>query len=110
MKRDIAKALEVLQKNRSQIKTVDMWADFMGYQTQKEFSRCFLWHFGTRPKKEFDRIWAEDSIKALKQSDKQATLYAIARDLGYENEGCMYNLVKRITKKPPSYYRDNFDD
>ncbi|RNC79561.1 MAG: hypothetical protein ED557_13630 [Balneola sp.] len=100
MKKDIAEALDVLQEYRSELKSIYQWAQKMGYTSSKKFSRSFLHHFGERPKDVHDRIWTVATVNALRNSDKETTMYAIARELGFDNDDCMYRFVKRTTQKP----------
>lgn len=46
---DISESIETLNVNLRQVAQVGEWADLMGYQNPKKFSRRFLRHYAVRP-------------------------------------------------------------
>lgn len=45
----ISESIETLNANLRQVAQVGEWADLMGYQNPKKFSRRFLRHYAVRP-------------------------------------------------------------
>jgi methylphosphotriester-DNA--protein-cysteine methyltransferase len=46
---DISESIETLNVNLRQVAQVGEWANLMGYQNAKKFSRRFLRHYAVRP-------------------------------------------------------------
>lgn len=98
---DITKAGQLLQQHICEIHTVQQWADEMGYESVKYFSRLIRDHYGSRPKE----LIIKAKVKAIRtclSETQDEILFCLARDLGFVNDAAMYKFVKRHTGLSPT--------
>lgn len=87
----ISESIETLNENLRQIAQVGEWADFMGYQNPKKFSRRFLRHYAVRPCRMLVAIRLKSIYKHL-QSDKYSN-FGIARRHSLPDEKALNKFV-----------------
>ncbi len=100
----VEKALAVLEENIAFICTVEEWAERMGYDSAKYFSRLFRNHYAVRPKE----VLVDRKLQRFREfveSSPHAIHYEIANELGFRDEASLYKFVKRHTGKSPSEWK-----
>lgn len=98
---NIEQAIAVLEEHIVVIQTVPEWAERMGFDSPRYFSRKIRDAHGKRPKE----IIVEkklQKIKACLAQTKDEILFCTARDLGFANDNALYKFVKRHTGKSPT--------
>lgn len=106
MKRPMEQALQVAQKNLKEIRTVTEWAEEMGYENPKTFSRKFRNYFGRRPKSKLIKIRVDEFVK-LSKRNPNVGCYVIALNLGFKDEIALSKFIKRHTGASPNNWRKN---
>lgn len=102
---DIYKANEILGKDLDSIRTIDDWADVMGFKT-KVFAHHYRKAFGHTCKKEMVRIRLQRA-RHLIGTRVDLRYYQIADMVGLADEYALNKYFKRHTGNPPSYFRKN---
>ena len=100
----IREALKVLDENLISINTVSEWADKVGYDSSKYFSRKIRDAYGELPKEMIIRKKLEQIEDILCHSEDQI-YYSIALDLGFKNDVALYKFLKRHTGKSITEYK-----
>jgi len=104
MKEPMEKALQVAQKNLKEIRTVTEWAERMGYERPKKFSRTFRTYYGERPLKILNTMKCIKAIELLTATDK--TVYEIGWcELGIGDEKPFHQYLTYHTEYSPSEIR-----
>lgn len=88
----IAIAIRELEDNLSKIGRVNEWAEHLGFDNSKKFSRYFLRYFKIRPQKVIDYIRLKNVVKMLRH-DQELTNCEIARLVSIPNEKSLYNFI-----------------
>lgn len=91
MKQPIEMALRIARENLKEIRTVTEWAEKMGYENPKYFSREFRNYFGNRPLRILNLLRSIKSIELLKTTDK--TVFEISYfkvSIGDEKRFCQF--------------------
>jgi AraC-like DNA-binding protein len=101
---NIENAITVLEEHIVAIQTVPEWAERMGYESPKYFTRKVRAHYKKSPyklivEKKLERIRSE-----LENSGNEI-IFSIALDLGFADHNALYKFVKRHTGKTPSELR-----
>ena len=99
--KEIELALDVLGENITSIHTVAEWADEMGYESEKYFTRKIRAHYKKSPYK----IIVEKRVQRVKEELKNSPeeiLFSIALELGFSDNNALYKFIKRHTGKTPS--------
>lgn len=104
-KTDIYKANEILEKDLASIRTINDWADEMGYKT-KVFAHHYRKAFGLTCKKEMVRIRLQRA-RDLIGTRTDLKYYQIADMVGLADEYALNKYFMRHTGNPPSYFRKN---
>lgn len=84
-------ALQIARENLKEVRTVTEWAERMGYDDPKRFSREFRNHFGERPLRIQNLLKLIRAIELLTTTDK--TVYEIGvceLDIGDEKKFCKF--------------------
>ena len=100
----IESAVDVLKQHMRLIDRVSEWAEKMGSQDTKKFSRQIRDHYGVRPKKLMTQIKLQ-RVKDLISNDEKITFYEVAKEVGKKDEQALYHFVMRATGHPPSKFR-----
>jgi len=98
-------AIIILKKNLQKIDRVNEWAEVMGYNSMKKFSRVFRNFYGERPSKILLKTKVSEARQLLKNTEKSH--YEIAQQIGKRDEQALYHFMKKQTGKPPSFFRNN---
>lgn len=101
-------AIKILTENLQKIDRVNEWADEMGYQSMKKFSRVFRNYYGERPARILLKTKVGEARQLLKSTDKSH--YEIAQHIGKRDEQALYHFMKKQTGKPPSFFRNNHEE
>jgi len=105
MKKQIEKALQVAQKNLKEIRTVTEWAEEMGYESTKYFSRRFKKFYGVSPKPKLVVLRIEKFHEMIMQ-DPEISCFEIGQELGLGGESDLNKYVKNHTGKPPKEWKN----
>jgi transcriptional regulator GlxA family with amidase domain len=81
---DISNSLDVLQSNLSKTARVSEWAELMGYNCPRKFSRRFIRYYYVRPQKMLEYIRIKSILDDLVEGDKSN--FEIAREHGIPDE------------------------
>lgn len=100
----IKHAVKVLKENLDTIARVSEWAELMGYNRTKLFSRHFLKQFSTRPEKIIITVRLRSIIQELQNSQKGC--YEIARLHSLPDEKALNNFTKRHLGYSPSHIKN----
>lgn len=100
----IRKATDVLVKNLPEIRSVEEWAEAVGYRNAANFSREFRNHFGKRPKVVMVDVRLQKAINLLRENP-EISCYEVARAIGKKDEKALHRYFITHTHKPPSVYR-----
>ena len=87
----ISESINVLTKNLIQIAQVAEWADLMGYQSPKKFSRRFLRHYAVRPCRILVAIRLKSIYEKLRVGDDSN--FHIARQHSLPDEKALNKFV-----------------
>lgn len=87
----ISESIETLNANLRQVAQVGEWADLMGYQNPKKFSRRFLRHYAIRPCRMLVAIRLKSIYKQL-QADNYSN-FEIARRHSLPDEKALNKFV-----------------
>jgi transcriptional regulator GlxA family with amidase domain len=87
----ISESIETLNANLRQVAQVGEWADLMGYQNPKKFSRRFLRHYAIRPCRMLVAIRLKSIYKQL-QADSYSN-FEIARRHSLPDEKALNKFV-----------------
>lgn len=87
----ISESIETLNANLRQIAQVGEWADLMGYQNPKKFSRRFLRHYAIRPCRMLIAIRLKSIYRQL-QADNYSN-FEIARRHSLPDEKALNKFV-----------------
>lgn len=104
MKLPIEDAKIILLKNLNEIQTVTNWANQMGYNSSKYFSRKIRDLYGKRPKQIIIELRLQRIREYLKGSNNQI-FYWVAIESGFKNDTSLYKFVRRHTGKSLSELR-----
>ncbi|HBQ60832.1 MAG TPA: hypothetical protein DD671_14740 [Balneolaceae bacterium] len=105
MKQPIEKALQVARENLREIRTVGEWADKMGYDSSKYFSRKFKKHFGIPPKPKLVELRIE-KFQQIVEDNPHATCFEVGFELGIGDEKDLNRYIKNHTGKPPTEWKN----
>lgn len=105
---DISKSIDKLDSNLTEVARVAEWADLMGYQSPKKFSRRFLRHYSTRPNQVLNYIRLKSISKLLRGTGMSN--FEIAQKHGIPDEkglnkfvnyhlGCSPSKIKKMPEK-----------
>jgi transcriptional regulator GlxA family with amidase domain len=97
----ISRAVEELKAHISEVARVYEWAEHMGYDNPKKFSRHFLRYFGVRPQKAITYIRLRSIVKQLRYNDQQDN-YEIAQSHGIPDEKALNNFTNFHIGMSPS--------
>ncbi len=103
-KRNLKKAMVVLDSQLHLIDRVSEWAEASGFSNTKTFSRLFRNHFGERPAVVMKRKKLEKAIELLSNGNELSN-YEIARAIGKVDEQALYHFVNGKTGNPPEFYK-----
>lgn len=101
---NIEEAIVVLEEHIRSIHTVSQWAEKMGYESDRYFSRKVRNHFGFRPKK----IIVEKKLEQIKlclSNSPEAIYFCLALKLGFVDDNALYKFIKRHTGKSPGEFK-----
>ncbi|SMO71996.1 hypothetical protein [Fodinibius sediminis] len=87
----ISESVERLNANLRQVAQVVEWADLMGYQNPKKFSRRFLRHYAVRPCRMLVSVRLQSIYKLLKAG--QYSNFEIARRHSLPDEKALNKFV-----------------
>ena len=91
--RQLDLAVDTLLKNIIQIRSVNDWAQHVGY-SRAHFCRKFTEKFGENPKTVLRRMKYRKICRVI-QSDWSATAYKVALDSGLHNEKALHKFLNR---------------
>ncbi len=97
----IEKAVDILGQHITEVATVSEWADIMGYDSPKYFSRLIRNHYGKRPKELIVQVKLR-KIKECFARESDEILFCMARDLGFVDNNALYKFINRHTGKTPT--------
>ncbi|MCC5925763.1 MAG: hypothetical protein JJU41_04305 [Bacteroidetes bacterium] len=102
----IALANEVLFQNLNQIRTVNEWANLMGWE-RSDFSRSYRRMFSITAKKKLNR----EKIRLIEQlfgEQPSAKCYEIAYETGFKDEKALYDYLRYHELVNVSRFRERF--
>jgi AraC-like DNA-binding protein len=102
------RAEKVLKEHLAEIKTVEQWSEKMGYNSVNYFSRKIRDAFDQRPKKIIIEVKLQ-YIEEQFRKDKNQNLFAVARALGFANDGALYHFIKRHRGKSPLEWKEEYE-
>lgn len=105
MKVPMEKALPIVQQNLKEIRTVTEWAEKMGYENPKYFSRRFKKYYGVPPKPKLVELRVEKFHELIKQ-DPEISCFEIGSELGVGDEVDLNKYIKSHTGSPPSVWKN----
>ena len=97
----IEHAVEILEEHIANICSVGEWAEVMGFESEKYFTRKIRAHFRKSPYK----LIVEKKLERIKKeltSSSEEIFFSIALDLGFADNNSFYKFVKRHTGKTPT--------
>ncbi|MTI86565.1 MAG: helix-turn-helix transcriptional regulator [Balneolaceae bacterium] len=101
MKLPIEEAVDVLEKNLTEILTVAEWAELMGFSCAKYFSREFRNSWNLLPS-EIIKHKKIELFKSLIESNPSELNYCIAQEMGLKDEVVLSRYIKRHTGRTPA--------
>jgi transcriptional regulator GlxA family with amidase domain len=96
----IERAIDIFKENLDTVARVTEWAELMGYERPKRFSRHFLHYYGRRPQQVLVRIRLCSITKEIRTCQKK--YYQIARSHSLPDEKALNNFTRRHIGYPPS--------
>lgn len=87
----ISESIETLSENLRQVAQVGEWADLMGYQNPKKFSRRFLRHYAVRPCKMLISVRLKSIYEELRSDN--CSNFEIARRHSLPDEKALNKFV-----------------
>lgn len=106
MQLPIEDAVKVAESMLDRLCSVQEWADEMGFDDSKLFSRAFRKQFGLRPSKYLPLMKVKRAEELLR-SDENLKHFEIARQLGLQDEQAFYKFMKYHTGHAPSFFKKN---
>lgn len=103
----VEEAIDVLSKNLAAVARVSEWADVMGYENEKKFSRHFLRHFRVRPSRVLSFLRLESIVSDLRNTG--FSHLEIAWRHSMPDEKALYNFVIYHTGHSPTALK-NMDE
>ncbi len=88
----IKEAHVVLAAHIKEIHTVQEWAEWMGFETSKQFSKQFLNYFGVRPGRVLGRARLIYIIELIRLKPELSG-YEVARESGLRDEKALYDFL-----------------
>ena len=88
---DISNSLNVLRENLSRAARVSEWAELMGYNCPKKFSRRFVRYYYVRPQKMLEYVRIKSILSDLRKGD--CSNFEIARKHGIPDEIALNKFV-----------------
>ena len=82
---ELTKADEILRKRMSEIDTVARWANELGFNSEKVFSRKYRNEYGKRPKSVLIKMKLERALFLL-EHDPEMNCFEVARAIGKKDE------------------------
>ena len=105
MKQPMEKALQVARENLKEIRTVTEWAERMGYDCPKYFSRRFKKHYGVSPKTKLVEFRIEKFHFLIKENPDMSC-FGIGFELGIGDEADLNEYIRYHTKKSPLWWKN----
>lgn len=81
-RKPVANAIAELKANLDTVARVREWAELMGYENTRLFSRHFLKHFKDRPKPVLIRVRLQSIVRYLQLDEKGRSLRLHQGDIG----------------------------
>ncbi|WP_390300908.1 helix-turn-helix domain-containing protein [Gracilimonas halophila] len=97
-------ALQIAQENLKEIRTVTEWAEKMGYNCPKYFSRNFKRLHGTPPKQKLIEFRIEKFHEIVKENP-QKSCFEIGFELGVGDEKDLNRYIRKHTGRPPTEWK-----
>lgn len=104
MKQPMENALQIARENLKEIRTVADWAEKMGYDSAKYFSRRFKKYYRVTPKSKLVEIRIEKFHEII-SIDPRVSCYEIGLELGLGDEKVLNEYIRYHTKKNPSWWK-----
>lgn len=108
MKVPIEQAVQIASENIKEIRTVREWAETMGYECPKKYSRKLRNYFGETPKLRLVEIRVEKIFLNI-IFEPNMGCYEIALEVGLNDEIALSKFLKRHTGKSPNHWQELFD-
>lgn len=105
MKQPMEEALQIAQQHLKEIRTVREWAEKMGYDCQKFFSRKFKKHYKVPPKSKLIELRIEKFQELIRENPKMSC-FEISFFLGLGDEKSLNEYIKYHTSKPPTCWKN----
>jgi len=98
-------ALQVARGNLKEIRTVTEWAEKMGYECPKYFSRRFKKYYTVSPKPKLVELRIEKFHQFIKENTA-LSCFEIGLELGIGDEKDLNRYIKKFTGKPPTEWKN----
>lgn len=104
-KKPIEQAEQIARNNLKEIRTVTEWAEEMGYECPKYFSRNFKRHFGIPPKPKLVEFRIEKFYEIVNENP-HVSCFEIGFELGIGDEKDLNRYIKKHTGRPPTEWKN----
>ncbi len=98
-------ALEIARENLKEIRTVTEWAEKMGYDCPKYFSRRFKKYYGVPPKRKLVELRIEKFLELIRE-DSGISCFEIGLKLGIGDEKDLNEYIRYNTNKCPRWWKN----
>lgn len=105
MKQPMERALQVARENLKEIRTVTEWAEKMGYDSPKYFSKRFKKYYGESPKSKLVEIRV-NVFHNIVRGNQELSCYEIGQLLGLGDEDTLNEYIRYHTKRSPTWWKN----
>jgi AraC-like DNA-binding protein len=105
MKQPMENALQIARESLKEIRTVTEWAEKMGYENPKYFSRRFKKYYGVPPKPKLVKLRIE-TFHELIEENPEMSCFEIGFELGVGDEKELNEYIRYHTKRSPTCWKN----